>query len=355
LKKSLKKILKSLDISFKFNDTYQISMSITRTLLSKYFGIVEENRTAKYLQCKDILVSFSTTESIGTLWKKHNTAIKNFKVGDIEPKQSLLDLKIELAKQIFENCHFCEIRCEVDRTKKSGNCGVKQPGIASEFLHVGEERVLVPSHTFFFSGCTFHCVFCQNWDISQTNSGFYIKPERLVEIIQKRKMQGARNVNWVGGDPTPNLLYIFKVLKLCNENTPQVWNSNMYCSTETMKLLDEIIDLYLTDLKYGNDECAKRLSKVDNYTEIVRRNHKIAHEKSMMIIRHLVMPNHIECCSKPIIEWIAENLPNAVVNIMAQYRPEYHAHDYEDISRSVSMDEFLQVKEYADQLGINQI
>ena len=330
-------------------------MGTTRALLSKYFEILEENRTAKYLQCKHIPVSFNKSDSTENLWKKHDKALQDVKLEGIEPKQSLLDLKIELASRIFKNCFFCERRCGVDRNKKSGNCGVKEPGIASEFLHIGEERVLVPSHTIFFSGCTFHCVFCQNWDISQASSGLYVKPEKLIDVIHKRKTQGARNVNWVGGDPTPNLLYILKVLKLCNDNTPQIWNSNMYCSSETMKLLDGLIDLYLTDFKYGNDECAKRLSKVDNYLEIVKRNHITAHENGVMIIRHLVMPNHIECCSKPIIEWIAENLSNAVVNIMAQYRPEYHAHEYEEISRSIYTNEFLQVKEYADQLGIDQI
>jgi len=330
-------------------------MGDVRNLLSKYFSILEENRTAKYLQCKDTPISFDSSDSTDNLWKNHDESLQNLKLSDVKPKQSFFDLKIELASRIFQNCCFCERRCGVDRTKKSGNCGVKESGVASEFLHIGEERVLVPSHTIFFSGCTFHCVFCQNWDISQVNSGLYIKPEKLVDIISKRKSQGARNVNWVGGDPTPNLLYILKVLKLCNENTPQVWNSNMYCSTETMKLLDGVIDLYLTDFKYGNDECAKRLSKVDNYLEIVKRNHKIAHDNGEIIIRHLVMPNHVECCSKPIMEFIAENLPNAVVNIMAQYRPEYHAYDYEDISGSVSMAEVLQVKEYADQLGIHQI
>ncbi|MCK4364781.1 MAG: radical SAM protein [Thermoplasmatales archaeon] len=329
-------------------------MSNTRVLLSDYFEILDEERTAKYLLCKNAPVTFSKSDSTDTLWEIHDETLKNLKISDVQPKQTLLDLKIELAKRIFENCHFCERRCGVNRNKKSGNCGVKEPGIASEFLHIGEERVLVPSHTIFFSGCTFHCVFCQNWDISQVNSGFFMKPERLVEIIQKRKMQGARNVNWVGGDPTPNLFYILKVLKLCNENTPQVWNSNMYCSIETMNLLNEVIDLYLTDFKYGNDECAKRLSKVDNYLEIMKRNHKIAHDNGVMIIRHLVMPNHVDCCSKPIMGWIADNLPNAVVNIMAQYRPEYHAYDYEDISRSVSMNEVLQVKEYADKLKIHQ-
>lgn len=329
-------------------------MGDIRNLLSDYFEILEENRTAKYLQCKHIPISFKELESIDNLWKKHDQAIQNVKLGDIEPKQSLLNLKIEIASRIFQNCCFCERRCGVNRTKKSGNCGVKEPGVSSEFLHIGEERVLVPSHTIFFSGCTFHCVFCQNWDISQINSGLYIKPEKLVDIIHKRKLQGARNVNWVGGDPTPNLLYILKVLKLCNENTPQVWNSNMYCSIETMNLLNGVIDLYLTDFKYGSDECAKRLSKVDNYLEIVKRNHKIAHENGVMIIRHLVMPNHVECCSKPIVDWIAKNLPNAVVNLMAQYRPEYKAYDFDDISRSVSMDEFLQVREYADELKIHQ-
>jgi len=331
-----------LDISFKFDNIYQITMGETRTLLSKYFDILEENRTAKYLQCKHIPVSFTSSETFDILWKKHDKVIEKMKLDEIEPKQSLHDLKIELASRIFQKCCFCERRCSVDRTKKSGNCGVKEPGISSEFLHIGEERVLVPSHTIFFSGCTFHCVFCQNWDISQTNSGIYIKPEKLVDIIHKRKMQGARNVNWVGGDPTPNLTYILNVLKLCNDNIPQVWNSNMYCSTETMNLLNGVIDMYLTDFKYGNDECAKRLSNVDNYLKIIKRNHKIAHKNGMMIVRHLVM------------EWISKNLPNAVVNIMAQYRPEYHAYDYNDISRSVSMDEFLQVKEYASKLKIHQ-
>jgi putative pyruvate formate lyase activating enzyme len=327
----------------------------TKILLSDYFNILDEKSLAKYLICKKSPVDFDGSESTSKLWKKHDKAIKNYKLEDIKPKQSLLDLKIEIASRIFQNCYFCERRCNVNRTKDSGNCGVKQTGIISEFLHTGEEMVLVPSHTIFFSGCTFHCVFCQNWDISQVNSGIYVKPEKLVNIIHNRNLQGSKNVNWVGGDPTPNLLYILNVLNECNENIPQVWNSNMYCSSETMKLLEGLIDLYLTDFKFGNDDCAKRLSKVDNYIEIVKRNHKIIHENAEMIIRHLVMPNHVDCCSKPIMDWIEKNLPKACVNIMGQYRPEYHAHDYNDISRHVSIEEILQVKEYADKLKIHQI
>lgn len=327
----------------------------TGALLSKYFGILEENRKARYLLCKNVPVSFDESESTDDLWKKHDKAIKNFKIDDVKPESSLLDLKIHLASRIFQKCCFCERRCGVDRRKKSGNCGVKEPRMSCEFLHMGEESVLVPSHTIFFSGCTFHCVFCQNWDISQEICGVFFEPSKLANVIRYRKFQGSRNVNWVGGDPTPNLLCILETLKECEDNIPQVWNSNMYCSTETMNLLDDIIDVYLTDFKYGNDECAKRLSKVEGYLEVVKRNHKIAHGNGEVIIRHLVMPNHVDCCSKPIMDMIAKNLPNAVVNIMAQYRPEYHAYDYEDISRQVSMDEVLQVKGYASKLDIHQV
>jgi putative pyruvate formate lyase activating enzyme len=129
----------------------------------------------------------------------------------------------------------------------------------------------------------------------------------------------------------------------------------MYCSSETMQLLNGVIDLYLTDFKYGNDKCAKRLSLVDNYFEIVKRNHIFALDNGVMIIRHLVMPNHVECCSKPIMDFIAKKLPHACVNIMAQYRPEYYAYDYKDISRTVSIDEVISVKNYADELNIHQI
>jgi len=330
-------------------------MGDLRALLSDYFEILEEKRTAKYLQSKHVPVSFKNSEPIDNLWIKHDKLIQNLKLDDVEYKQSLLDLKIELASRIFKNCCFCERRCSVDRTKKSGNCEVIESCVASEFLHIGEESVLIPSHTIFFSGCTFHCVFCQNWDISQQKCGIYISPSILKDIIHERKLQGSRNVNWVGGDPTPNLLYILKTLKECNDNIPQVWNSNMYCSTETMELLNGVIDLYLTDFKYGNDECAKRLSKVDNYLEIIKRNHKIAYENGEMIIRHLVMPNHVNCCSKPIMDWIAEEIPDTCVNIMGQYRPEYYAHDFDDISRCVSTSEMSEVKEYADKLDINQI
>jgi len=324
-------------------------------LFSSYFDIINNTGFAKYLQTKHIPVSFKKLDSTKILWEKHKKSQKSTKIKEIPPKQSLLDLKIEITSRILKNCSLCERRCGIDRTKQPGNCNVQQSRVTTEFLHLGEESILVPSHTIFFSGCTFHCVFCQNWDISQRQCGVMIEPKKLSEIIKTRYNQGAKNVNWVGGDPTSNLLFILETLKHCDINIPQVWNSNMYYSIETMKLLEGIIDIYLSDFKYGNDTCAKRLSKVENYTEIVRRNHKFAHDTSELIIRHLVMPNHIKCCSKQIIKWISQNLSNGAVNIMAQYRPEYNADEYEDISRPLSQNEYNTVKKYAHEYELNEV
>lgn len=327
-------------------------MDITRFILSNYYKILEEDYNSKFLQSKYAETKFNLKDTTDNLLKKHDEVLQNIKSVDILPNQSLLDLKIKIAERIFRKCSFCERKCNVDRTESSGKCKVKDSQISSEFLHFGEESVLVPSYTIFFSGCTFNCVFCQNWDISQNVKGIYVKPDVMATIIRQRKLEGAKNVNWVGGDPTSNLFYILQVLKELDTNIAQVWNSNMYCSEETMTLLDGIIDLYLTDFKYGNDKCAKRLSNVNNYTKIVKRNHKIAYKQTDMIIRHLIMPNHIECCSKPILNWIKNNIPEVCVNIMVQYRPEYKAFNYTDISRSVTTDEYLDVKNYAKNIGL---
>jgi len=199
-----------------------------RNILTSYFNILEESKTVKFLNCKKIPANFNHSDSTNKLWKIHDQALKKQNVCDINPKTSLLDLKIHIAERIYKNCCFCERRCGVDRNFKIGNCRVEQTRIASEFLHIGEERMLIPSHTIFFSGCTFHCEFCQNWDISQENVGFYIEPEKMAKIIKKGMSYGSKNVNWVGGDPTPNVLYILQVLKKSNFNLPNIWNSNMY-------------------------------------------------------------------------------------------------------------------------------
>ena len=321
-------------------------------LLSTYYDILDNNQQAQYLLSKHIPTQFSTTDSLTNLWKQHDTILNKGKVQDVQPTQSLLDLKTEIANRLYHQCVFCEHRCKVNRATQKGFCNVQKPLISSEFLHMGEETDLIPSHTIFFSGCTFHCVFCQNYDISQHHQGITIAPKKLSEMISVRRLQGARNVNWVGGDPTSNLPYILHVLSECTENIPQIWNSNMYCSRETMKLLQGVIDVYLTDFKYGNNDCAHRLSQINNYWEVVTRNHQHAYNTAEVIVRHLILPNHTQCCSQPILEWIKHNTPELLINVMDQYRPMYHAMQHPDIAQTLAIAEVQTVRNTSQKLGL---
>ena len=273
--------------------------------------------------------------------------LENIKIKKVD--KSLLDLKILIAEKVVESCEFCERKCKVNRKEKVGFCGVNYyPRISSMFMHLGEESWITPSFTIFFAGCNFRCVYCQNYDISRNpKNGIFIKEEILAKEIDNAYLEN-RNVNFVGGEPTPNLHYILKVLKHVNSNIPIVWNSNAYESEIGIKLLAGVVDVYLYDIKYGNDECALRLSKVSKYFEISTRNIKFANKFAELSLRHLVLPNHIECCSYKIIDWISENLKEKyVLNIMNQYRPEFEAKNYPEINRRIFKEEYEKVLNYA--------
>ncbi len=313
------------------------------TMLERYLAILRGEEQPYFIKAKadidDLNYILMDTDE---LWETHDTILKN-----TVPN---LSLKRELVERILRSCHLCECRCSIDRTRGGvGKCGIHEPRISSQFLHFGEENALIPSHTIFFSGCNFQCVFCQNWDISQGNKGRYVKPELLASIIDSK---GGKNVNWVGGDPTPNLAYIIDVLGSLSEPLPQVWNSNMYLTESSMDVLAKLMDLYLTDFKYGNDDCAFELSKVHDYMRVIQRNHLLAEQTGDLIIRHLVLPSHIECCTHPILEWIDDKLTSPAVNLMTQYHPCYKADKYPGIDRLLSQQEIKEVKrlkhEYAE-------
>ncbi|MGZ4856990.1 MAG: radical SAM protein [Methanobacteriaceae archaeon] len=336
-----------------------LSVKNIKIALSDYYAIMTNNQLSRSQIAATIEAENTNNETF--LWKEHEHLRKEFNHIYLEqssitapkPSFSYLDLKLKIAELMFRYCQICEKSCKIDRRHEKGECGVNEPLIASEFLHLGEEFPLIPSHTIFFSGCNFRCVYCQNWDISQQpRIGISLSEKKLAERIDKRRVEGSRNVNFVGGDPTPNLPYILRTMLLVKENIPVVWNSNMYLSSMATKLLDGFVDLYLTDFKYGNNQCALRFSGISNYMEIVGRNHLIAWQGGDMIIRHLILPNHIECCSKPLLRWIFENIGNKVViNIMGQYNPVYRAMNHPDISQLPLSKEISEVLHYAKDLG----
>jgi putative pyruvate formate lyase activating enzyme len=345
---------------------------LVNKILPRYVGIIKNDVVANFQICKKIPFEFDKSMTDEQLWGEHEKLIKKYKllkkkldsgkadVNSLEnPRYSLIDLKMFLTESILRSCELCERKCDINRLNgEKGECGVgKICLISSDFTHLGEEFFISPSHTIFFMGCNFHCQYCQNWGISQWyEAGYPVTDKILARRIEEKKKQGCRNVNFVGGEPTPNLLWILKALKLTHANQAVVWNSNFYMSEKTMKLLEGVVDVYLSDFKYGNDQCALRLSKVPNYFDVVTRNHLIAAKQAELVIRHLVLPNHLECCSKPILEWISKNVRNScIVNIMDQYRPEFKATEHKDINRRLTTEEFEQVVFLAKRLKLNFI
>jgi putative pyruvate formate lyase activating enzyme len=272
-------------------------------------------------------------------------------------KPSLLDVKIELAARIMERCHFCEIRCGANRYKYPGACGVDATShYYSEFLHYGEEPELVPSHTIFFEGCTFACAYCQNWTIATEIRGHIANPAELAQLIEVKHVEGSKNVNFVGGDPTPHLHTILEIINDLSINIPTVWNSNMYVTPESMKLLEGAVDVFLGDFRYGNDEHASRYSSGANYWAVTTKAFLAAKAQADVLVRQLVLPGHIECCTKPIVEWCAQNLGKDVrFNLMFQYFPEYRASMYPEIDRLLTGAEISRAREIVKDAGLTNL
>jgi len=340
-----------------------------RTSLARYFDVMEDDKPAKFLIAKKLPATFSKKDSFTKLWKLHEQLTEEFlrleKMIDTRqkhldelatPEKSFLDLKTEIVNRILENCRLCTRRCGSNRLRGElgyCRCGT-QITVSTIFPHTGEEPELVPSGTIFTLGCTLRCLHCQNWSISQWfESGEIYLPRQLAKAIEKLREGGCRNVNLVGGDPTSWLPQWLETFRHVDVNVPVVWNSNSYYSLETAKLLAGFVDVYLLDFKYGPKECAEKLSDAPGYWMACTRNHLYAKKYGELIIRVLVLPGHLECCTKPVLSWIAENLGDWVrVNLMFQYRPEWRSHEIPELRRCLIEKERNRAIELAKEAGL---
>ena len=272
---------------------------------------------------------------------------------------------------MLENCILCPHKCGINRIEgKKGRCKCDDKlKIALASLHMFEEPCISGengSGTVFFSNCNLNCIYCQNYEISSLGKGKEITIEHLAEIFLKQQEKGAHNINLV--TPTMYVLQIIEALKIAKSkglNIPIVYNSNGYENIETIKLLNGYIDVYLPDLKYYSNELAKKYSNVNNYFETATKAIKEMYNqvgkaifdengliKKGVIIRHLVLPNHIQN-TKNILKWIKENMPNDIyVSIMAQYFPAYKAKEDNLINRKLNKKEYNAVLNYLYSLDL---
>ena len=272
---------------------------------------------------------------------------------------------METRLNLIKKCEVCPHRCKIDRTKNQiGRCKSKDTvKVAIASIHKFEEPCISGrngSGTVFFSNCNLLCEFCQNYEISQQWLGKEISVERLAEIFIEQQLRGAENINLVS--PTSYAVQIIEAIKIAKSKglkIPIIYNTNGYENVETIKLLNGYIDVYLPDLKYAENDLAKKYSKIENYFEIatsaIKEMYRQVGEneydengiiKAGIIIRHLILPNHTEN-SKKVLKWIAENMPkNITVSVMAQYFPTYKAKEIKDINRKITKYEYQKIENY---------
>ena len=279
-----------------------------------------------------------------------------------------------LAEKLRE-CTLCPRECKVNRTKdEHGFCrSGLLPVVASYCAHHGEEPVLSGtrgSGTIFFGYCNLSCVFCQNHQISQPVRSLRDNEtsfERLAEIMLELQAGGCHNINFVSPSHcSAQMVRAIEIAASKGLNIPIVYNSNGYDSVETLKLLDGIIDIYLPDIKYGNDNTAFRYSKCTDYVshsmnailemkrqagDLVIDEHGIA--KKGLIIRHLVLPNDLSD-SEVSFRFISEEVGRQTfISAMSQYFPAHKAHKHPLLSRSIRESEYEKVLGWLEKYGLD--
>ena len=290
-----------------------------------------------------------------------------FKTGELHERAVQLD-------SILSNCTLCPRNCRINR--KDGEIGFCRSGylpiVSSYCVHHGEEPVLSGnrgSGTIFFGNCNLRCIFCQNHQISQPEKSRRDKEisfERLADIMIELQSKGCHNINLVS--PSHFAAQIVKALEIAAEKglkIPLVYNTNSYESLYTLKLLDGIIDIYLPDIKYSDDDNSFDYSRAEDYVRYSRAvilemkrqvgnliidTHGIAIRG--LIIRHLVLPNDI-AGSKESLEFISREIGRETfLSIMSQYFPTHKAKENILLSNSLTEAEYERVIDYLDMFGL---
>ena len=270
----------------------------------------------------------------------------------------------------LKNCHLCPKNCGVNRYKKLGFCRSSADLFVSYYsLHMWEEPIISGNHgsgTIFFSNCNLKCIFCQNRKISNDGYGKKISLDRLSKIMLELQDKGAHNINLV--TPThyaPLIKYSINMIK-DKIHIPVVYNTSSYENVDTIRMMKDIVNIYLADFKYYDNELGKKYSNCDNYRECAIKSIDEMYKQvgkfiikddlmvSGLIVRVLVLPGHIDD-SKKIIKYLYDKYKdNIIISIMNQYTPLFHIEKYKNLNRKVNDSEYDEIINYACDLGVKQ-
>jgi len=289
-------------------------------------------------------------------------------------QNGLLKEKIRKAHKMLGACVLCPRRCKVDRL--SGETGVCKTGlqalVSSYNPHFGEEAPLVGRHgsgTIFFTHCNLLCIFCQNYDISHLGHGEEVSDEQLADLMLYLQNLGCHNINFVTpSHVVPQILSAVGIAAAAGLSVPLVYNSGGYDSIHTLKLLEDVVDIYMPDFKFWEPEVAKNACDAEDYPEIARQALKEMHRQAGdlvtdesgiarrgILLRHLVLPQDL-AGTRQVMKFIAQEIStNTYVNIMPQYRPCGRADEIKELSRHLSQKDFNMALEAAIDEGIERL
>lgn len=273
-----------------------------------------------------------------------------------------------------EGCRLCPRECGIDRAHgQTGYCRMpEQPSAARAALHFWEEPCISGtrgSGAVFFSGCTLRCVFCQNHEIAEGKAGKPVTEERLAEIFMELQAKGAHNINLVtAGHFLPSVTAALRLAKAQGLAIPVVYNTGGYEKTESLRLLEGLVDIWLPDYKYRSRVLAGRYSHAEDYPEraaealgeMVRQAGELKFDEGGMmrrgvIVRHLVLPGCVSD-SKDVLEYLWDTYGDRIyVSIMSQYTPLPHVMGIPELSRRITEEEYEEVVDYARFLGMEQV
>ncbi len=281
---------------------------------------------------------------------------------------------MEKARSLLTRCHLCARNCGVNRLNgESGQCRTADEVIVSSFgPHFGEEAPLVGksgSGTIFFAYCNLHCVFCQNYSLSQLGEGNAVDSAGLANMMLSLQAKGCHNINLVS--PTHVVPFLLEALEIATGKglqLPIVYNTGGYDSVATLELLDGVVDIYMPDMKYSEEKAGERFSGVKRYPQVNRAAVKEMHRQvgdlqvdesgvatRGLLVRHLVLPGEL-AGTEDVVKFLAEEISTSTyLNVMAQYHPCYHALDYPEISRPISGMEFSEAVKMAQLYGLNRL
>ena len=230
------------------------------------------------------------------------------------------------------------------------------PRLYRHRIEFGEEVAIIPSHEFYLSGCDLRCAFCiAGLDAFDPSRGEPLTSGMFNHAVAWGRSQGARNIQWVGGEPTIHLPALLDLMASCPDLPPVVWKSDFHCTPEALDLLDGVAEIYVADFKFGNDACARRIAGVDDYFAIITRNLAHAARQGRVIVRHLLIPGHIDCCYRPVVRWMRENLPDVEFSLRDGFLPSWRANRFAELGRTMRRHECDEARKIALSAGLRVI